>query len=203
MRAGAVKKEWVPLRHLLGGDPQRDPTPMYPIFECNLDLISGTKFVDGNWSTLARILPYVAGGTAFNVLNFNISPVLNTTGAGAMPWIPYRDKSTRVNGLLKQGSTRIARATDGLSNTIAVGEDAGRDPRYLSHYLENQYNSVTTLQAYLAATNPNDLGPADGFTAERRSWRWAEPDAAFGISGTPNSRRARRGEGRSSFRRAA
>ena len=46
---------------------------------------------------------------------------------------------------------------------------------------------MTTLQAYLAATNPNDLGPADGFTAERRSWRWAEPDVAFGISGTPNN----------------
>jgi prepilin-type N-terminal cleavage/methylation domain-containing protein/prepilin-type processing-associated H-X9-DG protein len=209
-----------------------------------------TQFVDGNWSTLARLLPYLEGGTAFNALNFNISeyndwsginytgasqavsvficpsatrqpdggrdgadpldqfsqinngygytdyaptnytdisPVLNTTGAGAMPWIPYRDKNTRVNGLLKQGATRIAEATDGVSNTIAFGEEAGRDPRYLTPYVESQYNGVITLQAYLAATNPNDLGPADGFNAERRSWRWAEPDAAFGISGTPNN----------------
>jgi prepilin-type N-terminal cleavage/methylation domain-containing protein/prepilin-type processing-associated H-X9-DG protein len=209
-----------------------------------------TQFVDGNWSTLARVLPYLEAGTAFNALNFNlqeyndwmganytgasqavsvylcpsttrqpdggrdgvdpldafsqinngygygdygptiytdISPVLNTTGAGAMPWIPYRDKNTRVNGLLKQGSTRIAEATDGLSNTIAFGEDSGRDPRYLSQYLESQYNAVITLQAYLAAANPNDLGPADGFSAERRSWRWAEPDLAFGVSGTPNN----------------
>ena len=117
----------------------------------------------------------------------DISPVLNTNGAGAMPWIPFRDKTTRVNGLLKQGSTRIAEATDGLSNTIAVGEDAGKDPRYLSPYIENQYNGVITLQANLQATNPSDLGPADGFAAERRSWRWAEPDLAFGISGTPNN----------------
>jgi prepilin-type N-terminal cleavage/methylation domain-containing protein/prepilin-type processing-associated H-X9-DG protein len=209
-----------------------------------------TQFVDGNWSTMARILPYLEAGTAFNALNFSIteyndwsginytgasqvvsvyicpsttrqpdggrdgvdpldpfsqinngygygdygpttytdiSPVLSTTGAGAMPWIPYRDKATRVNGLLKQGSTRIAEATDGLSNTIAFGEDAGKDPRYLSPYIENQYNGVITLQANLQATNPSDLGPADGFAAERRSWRWAEPDLAFGISGTPNN----------------
>jgi hypothetical protein len=36
MRAGALSpddKEWVPLRHLLGGDPQRDPAPTNPIFE--------------------------------------------------------------------------------------------------------------------------------------------------------------------------
>jgi len=209
-----------------------------------------TQVVDGNWSTLARILPFLEAGTAFNALNFNlqeyndwmgasytgasqvvsvyicpsstrqpdggrdgvdpldpfsqinngygytdygptfytdISPILNTTGPGAMPWIPYRDKTTRVNGLLKQGSTRIAEATDGLSNTIAFGEDAGRDPRYLDPYAESLYNSVITLQAYLAATNPNDLGPIDGFDATRRVWRWAEPDSAVGISGVPNN----------------
>jgi prepilin-type N-terminal cleavage/methylation domain-containing protein/prepilin-type processing-associated H-X9-DG protein len=209
-----------------------------------------TQFVDGNWSTLARLLPFLEAGTAFNALNFNlseyndwmganytgasqavsvficpsttrqpdggrdgvdpidpitqigsgygygdyapttytdISPILNTTGPGAEPWIPYRDKTTRVDGLLKQGSTRIAEATDGLSNTIAFGEEAGRDPRYLSPYVENQYNGVITLQAYLQAANPNDLGPSCGFAAERRSWRWAEPDQGFGVSGTPNN----------------
>jgi prepilin-type N-terminal cleavage/methylation domain-containing protein/prepilin-type processing-associated H-X9-DG protein len=208
-----------------------------------------TQVVDGNWSTMARILPYLEAGTAFNALNFNlqayndwmgarytgasqvvsvyicpsstrqpdggrdgvdpldpfsqinngygyndygptiytdISPTL-TPGAGAMPWIPYRDKNTRVNGLLKQGMTRIAEATDGLSNTIAFGEDAGRDPRYLDPYVESLYNGVITLQAYLAAANPRDLGPVDGYTATRRVWRWAEPDSAVGISGTPNN----------------
>jgi prepilin-type N-terminal cleavage/methylation domain-containing protein/prepilin-type processing-associated H-X9-DG protein len=208
-----------------------------------------TQFVDGNWSTLARVLPYLEAGTAFNALNFNlqeyndwmgasytgasqavavylcpsstrqpdggrdgvdpldkfsqinngygytdygptiytdISPTL-TPGAGAQPWIPYRNKNTRVNGLLKQGSTRIAEATDGLSNTVAFAEDSGRDPRYLTPYTENWYNGVITLQAYLATANPNDLGPSDGFTGNRRAWRWAEPDSAFGISGTPNN----------------
>ena len=166
-----------------------------------LPAVASSQFVDGGWSTLARILPYMEGGTAFNALNFNlaeyndayganytgasqvmavflcpsstrspdggrdgvdpndtvlaqlnngygyndygptvytdISPVAEYVGLGArLPWIPYRDKNTRANGMLKQGKTRIAEVTDGTSNTIAIAEDAGRDPRYLSPYTE-------------------------------------------------------------------
>jgi prepilin-type processing-associated H-X9-DG protein len=103
-----------------------------------------------------------------------------------MPWIPFRDKTTRVNGLLKLGKTRISECTDGLSNTIAFGEDAGRDPRYLSPYNYNRYDDVTLYQTYLLGVNPNDPGPVS-WTAEKRFWRWADPDGAFGVSGTPNN----------------
>jgi prepilin-type N-terminal cleavage/methylation domain-containing protein/prepilin-type processing-associated H-X9-DG protein len=211
--------------------------------------VAASQFVDGGWSTLARLLPYIEGGTSFNALNFNlaeyndawgsnytgasqvvavflcpsstrspdggrdgvdpndtfsainngygyndygptvytdISP-LGVGGLGAQPWIPLRDKNFRANGMLKQGKTAIAEVTDGLSNTIAIAEDAGRDSRYLSPYTEGYWNSLITRQAAMALINPNDPGPSGGYNNYRRFWRWAEPDSGYGVSGTPNN----------------
>ncbi len=155
-----------------------------------------TQFVDGNYSTLARLLQYLEGTTIYNTINFNYeynhSSLGNTTAFASVaerrssarahppanggregaspqtdteanavggygvadygptvytdispllddrqrrhPVTPYRDKTTRANGLLKQGKTAIAENTDGTSNTIAFAEDAGRDPRFISPY---------------------------------------------------------------------
>ena len=105
---------------------------------------------------------------------------------GIYPATPYRDQGYRANGLLKQGKTTVAECTDGLSNTIAFGEDAGRDPRYISPYSEEYYNGVI-IRAIGTPTAPG-LGPADGLTAARRYWRWAEADASYGVSGQPNNK---------------
>jgi prepilin-type processing-associated H-X9-DG protein len=196
-----------------------------------------TQFVDGDWSTLSRLLLYMEGTSVGNSLNFSmgywdasgsnftgasttinsficpssaranptrdaadpldtvstarglgygygdygptvytdISPVLSTTGTGATVVTPYRDKTTRTNGLLKYGKTAIAECTDGLSNTIAIGEDAGRD-----EYFQSPYTEVS------AGGDLRNLGPYSQ-TAYRRYWRWVEPDAAFGVSGQPNN----------------
>jgi prepilin-type processing-associated H-X9-DG protein len=229
-----------------------------------------SQFIDGNWSALARILPYMEGGNAYTALNFNLleyndafgmnytgasqvvavylcpsaphtpdggrdgtEPAANDGGVAAalggpgygygdygatvytdidpfgqtlyavnFPATPYRNKYSRANGLLKQGLTRIAEATDGTSNTIAIGEDAGRDPRYESPYTQNVYIDkagagapFANTAAWVAGTSPNDPGVAGGYTGFRRYWRWAEPDEAFGVSGTPNNKYRPENEG--------
>jgi prepilin-type N-terminal cleavage/methylation domain-containing protein/prepilin-type processing-associated H-X9-DG protein len=201
-----------------------------------------TRFVDGSWSTLARLLPFMEGGAMYNNMNFtvaynevsglnftataavvdvflcpsavhvngprdsldtnsvdNIEKLLGygygyndygptvytdidpngmTGGDGSTVVTPYRNKAARVNGLLKQGKTAIAEATDGTSNTIAIGEDAGRDERFVSPYLENDP---------VAGGDLRGGGPV-GPTAPRRYWRWADPDLGYGVSGPPNNK---------------
>ncbi len=97
----------------------------------------------------------------------------------------YRNKSSRTDGLLARGVTKIAAVVDGLSNTIMVAEDAGRDARFVSLYTEGYgyYDTGGNLQP-----PPPFVPVADGSTAHNRFWRWAEGDCAIGVSGRPNNR---------------
>ncbi len=82
-----------------------------------------------------------------------------TTGVGK--------KILRKAGSLTREWRRIAQITDGLSNSIFVVEDSGRDERM-------QPGHVYT-------------DPVDGQL--RRFWRWAEPDNAIGVSKGVNNNR--------------
>lgn len=104
----------------------------------------------------------------------DIDPLGTNTGF-SLP-TPYRNKASRADGLLKAGQTRIGEITDGTSNTIAIGEDAGRDERF-----ESPYTMVSN------GGDTRGLGPYDT-TAKRRYWRWVEPDNAYGVSGAPNNK---------------
>ena len=78
------------------------------------------------------------------------------------------------------GMTKISECTDGLSNTIAIAEDAGRDSRSISPYDESYYNGVIT---------PRPTNDPTGYPGgPRRFWRWAEPDSSFGVSGSINNK---------------
>lgn len=109
----------------------------------------------------------------------DIDPLGQTGGAGSTIIVPYRNKLSRANGLLKQSMSRISECTDGLSNTIAIAEDAGRDARFASPYTEAYFDSVNTRPVM----DPNGV-PA----GQRRYWRWGEADGSFGVSGQINNK---------------
>src|SRR5947209_3770097 len=58
-----------------------------------------TQFVDGGWSALARILPFMEGGSQFNALNFNVdyneATGMNFTGASAVTSVYLCPSATR------------------------------------------------------------------------------------------------------------
>lgn len=93
------------------------------------------------------------------------------------PATPLRDVNSRADGVLKHGTTRIPEIRDGLSNSLTIAEDAGRDSRFTSAYTEDWYDGVTKRTRPVA--NP---------TGTRRFWRWGEADCSIGVSGGINNK---------------
>ena len=87
------------------------------------------------------------------------------------PATGLQNKATRAEGGLVKGGGRMAEITDGLSNTVFVGEDNGRDERMQANHVY--------------------IDPIDG--QKRRIWRWADPDCAYGISKPVNNNKTPRG----------
>lgn len=121
------------------------------------------------------------GATAYT----DIDPQGKTGGAGASASAPFRNKAARVDGLLKQGFTRISEATDGLSNTVALAEDAGRDSTFQSPYIEqDMIGSSPRSDTYLVKFTPaRNVTPG-----QRRFWRWVDADGSYGVSTGPNNK---------------
>ena len=130
--------------------------------------------------------PFESFGPGYGLTDYgatcytDIDPQGQTGQTGWTTIVPYRNKLARVDGLLKQGKTKIAECTDGLSNTLAIAEDAGRDASYVSQYAESYYGGIGT------APVRNVPGFAAG--AGRRFWRWAEPHCSLGVSGGINNK---------------
>ncbi len=101
-----------------------------------------------------------------------------TTCAGTTAG-PYRCKATttvrasRKDGLLALGGTPIGRCTDGLSNTVAIIESAGKDGQlYNNSYINPPVRGTV-------------VGGCGSSGTLRCPNRWAEPDNGSGVSGPP------------------
>jgi prepilin-type N-terminal cleavage/methylation domain-containing protein/prepilin-type processing-associated H-X9-DG protein len=84
------------------------------------------------------------------------------------PATGLQNKALRVEGALTMRFTRHRDVIDGLSNTLFVVEDIGRDERMQPGHVYPD--------------------PVDG--QNRRFWRWAEPDTAIGISKPINNNKS-------------
>ena len=126
--------------------------------------------------------PFENAGPGYGVNDYlgttyvDIDPLMQTGQVGSTPITPYRNRASRADGILHSGSTKLAEIRDGLSNTVMVIEDAGRDPRFVSERPES----------YVSPTQPNVPRPVP--QGQRRAWRWGEANASGGVSGQPNNK---------------
>jgi prepilin-type N-terminal cleavage/methylation domain-containing protein/prepilin-type processing-associated H-X9-DG protein len=90
-----------------------------------------------------------------------------------------RDKiNSRRNGALAVGGTRGAEITDGLSNTVAIAEDTGRNFETIMPFTLSKYPDAACSGSYGVDCTPSKL---------RALNRWAEPDQGNGVSGANNN----------------
>lgn len=92
-----------------------------------------------------------------------------------------------VDSMLGLYGNRIADTIDGLSNTVAVFEQSGRNANYIGKY-SVQYLYIGANGAYtggaLGANTADLLGPNNSQTAPHR---WADADSGAGVSGQANN----------------
>jgi len=129
----------------------------------------------------------------------NFQPDANGYGQSDYMPVAYTDLSmtngsmlsgTEVDGLLAGKGTgygRFTEATDGLSNTVCLWEDAGKPtPMNGTYFAEYENASTSWPSGSLVDTcDGSATKPAGGGTKGRCPKRWADGDTGNGVSG-PN-----------------
>jgi prepilin-type N-terminal cleavage/methylation domain-containing protein/prepilin-type processing-associated H-X9-DG protein len=110
------------------------------------------------------ICPSWPGGKYADALGYGYCHYSATTYTDVDPVTGSRNRTTRANGALHAGTSRMADITDGTSNTLMFAEDVGRTEQTNAPY-------------------PDPTGDGYGGNTLRKFWRWAEPDNSFGVSG--------------------
>ncbi|HVX15387.1 MAG TPA: DUF1559 domain-containing protein [Pirellulales bacterium] len=103
-----------------------------------------------------------SAGYAYTDYGATTYTTIDPTGA------TWKNPNFRVNGGLHGGGGTVQQVIDGLSKTIAIAEDVGRN-----EFMPGPYTDP------MATALPNG-------EVNRAIWRWIEPDSAFGVKGPPN-----------------
>ena len=127
--------------------------------------------------------PFEAAGPGYGYNDYgfttyvDIDPLRRTGQTGSTKITPYRNRASRIDGILHHPVGTISATTDGLSSTILALEDAGRDARFVSERAES----------YVSPTQPNVSRPVP--PGQRRAWRWGEANGVgLGVSGSINNK---------------
>ena len=105
-----------------------------------------SQFVDGGWSALARILPYMEGGNSFNALNFNLYEYNDANGAN------FTGASAVIQVFICPSSTR---SPDGGRDGTEPANDGGIGAALgSSGYGYNDYGA-TCLHRYRSRRKPS------------------------------------------------
>jgi prepilin-type N-terminal cleavage/methylation domain-containing protein/prepilin-type processing-associated H-X9-DG protein len=124
---------------------------------------------------------YQAKGVGYGIADYgptcftDISATGNPPAtASPYPATPLRDVNftgvgnNGADGMIRKGYTAIAMVRDGMSNTIAFAEAAGRDATFFGEYVET------------AVGTP--------INSPRRFWRWGDAANSIGVSGVINNK---------------
>jgi prepilin-type processing-associated H-X9-DG protein len=146
---------------------------------------SATRSPDGGRDALGdpNGAPFENAGPGYGVNDYgfttyvDIDPSGLTGQVGSTPITPFRNRASRIDGILHHPVGTIAGTTDGLSTTVLAMEDAGRDARYVSERPES----------YVSPLQPNVSRPVP--PGQRRAWRWGEANGVgLGVSGVINNK---------------
>lgn len=106
--------------------------------------------------------------------------VYTDIGLPGTPLAGSRDKNTRMDGGLALEKVKISKVTDGMSKTIALAEDAGRNPAGELYGVVSKYPDGVCQKPALTWTVVDALTASGSFRANHR---WADPDTGNGVSG--------------------
>ena len=139
-----------------------------------------------------RLLRPSAAATAYNDYGPTVlhrhQPDRRSAGSARLPPRPTATRPPAPTACSSRARPGSPRSPTAPATRSPSAEDAGRDPRYLSPYLEGYWDGDDHPPGSHGRDQSQRPRAGGGYTPYRRYWRWAEPDDGFGVSGLPNNK---------------